>query len=1501
MTRRWIALGLALSLGWASLVPNQLVAKTTTQKDKTRTAKSPSAGAERLLTEKLGGVERYLTHISTDKPIYRSGEKVYVRGVVLNAANHKPVPDGLEAAVTVQIKGPKGDILSTSSTRCKDSTWGYSWDVPSGQAGGEYLAYVTYPWDGLPPAERKFDVRSFRAPRLNSQITFVRDGYGPGENVTATLDVKRAEGGVPQGADVTVIAIVDGIEIKGESTKVDEKGLTTVSFDLPRSIPRGEGTLSLSIADGGVVETASKTIPILLQTVDMQMYPEGGDLIAGFKNRVYLQAHQPNGKPADLTGNLMWKKDSQSGIVTDFRTEHEGRGRFEFTPEGDKEYFLSISQPAGIKTTYPLPDFKFKGAVIKSTSDVFRKGRPVSVQVGCTDKTFRVTLSKREVEVATDVVVTKNPSGKHGRELQSVSFDVPPYVDGVLTATVWDENNIPLAERLVFREPAKAINISISTDKESFVPGESAKVKVKTTTEDGQPVSSVVGLTVTDDTVLELVEKREKAPHLPVMVFLEPEVQDLADANVYLDESNAKAPMMTDLLLGTQGWRRFAFVDVDNFIDQNGDAAKRVVALNQKPVQIFGPGTRRGSFLDPYSHIMPPGKGSRSQGQQTATYIMSPLGHEQGPGELTYDQAMSELIKTRSHSRSAAKWGERRSVGTMARENGKQAERRSISFAKLRGTADQKSDVSGFPEEIGRVEGPRDSNLFQVEPTVLDERHYTSGRAERHQKTSPTLPEGAPIPDGRGDGQLAQLSSVDRYTFFPSNTARPQTVLVREFAHRTREGRQPSDRIDFAETLYWNAGVKTDAKTGEATVDFALNDSVTTFRVFADAFAGSGAVGTANKGIESVQPFYAEAKTPLEVTAGDKILLPISCINGTKGAFPDINLNVELEGDSKLSALQKENGAIGAGGRARWIQPIEVGVGNDVKNLIVTANAGQFADKVVRKISIKPQGFPAELAFGGVLEPGKTAVHKITIQNFAPGSVSSNTAVYPTPLANMTEALERMIQDPSGCFEQTSSTSYPLTMAQQYFVSHTSVNPKLVATSREKLEDGYKKLVSFWCPDRGYEWFGENPGHEALTAFGLLHFSDMEKVREVDQKMVATTRAWLLKQRDGQGGFTRKRRSLHSWIEDKDCSNAYITWALLECGQPAADLQPELASLKTVANASKNNYVVALAANAMYLSGDKSEAKKLMERLASKQKADGSVDEITSSIVGSGGDSLVVEGTSLAALAWLREPAYAANVEKSIKFLADSCKAGRYGSTQATVLALRAIVGYDKQNAHPKKPGKIFEYVDGKLIGDVNFGVRSQGALKLPDLGTALTPGEHKIELRMEGGSPMPYSIAATYNALTPVSAKDCKLDIEVKMATDKVVEGNATEANVTVTNRTSEAIPSPIAIVGLPGGLEVRHDQLKELKKKGTIDNYEVRGREVVLYWRTLDKNSKVEVPLSLIAAIPGTYTGPASRTYLYYTDENKKWVDGLKIEIAASEVARQRASSNLNENVMH
>ncbi|MBX9694922.1 MAG: hypothetical protein K2Z81_21235, partial [Cyanobacteria bacterium] len=203
--------------------------------------------AKEETTQALGGPERYQTYISTDKPMYRSGEKVYVRGVLLNASNHKPLSKNQSANATVEIKGPKGDVVAGGNAQAQDSVWSFAWEVPEGQAGGEYVIRATYPWEGHAPSDRKFDIRAYRAPRLKTQITFLRDGYGPGDKVSATLDVKRAEGGVPEGAKVSVIARVDGVEVKGADSKVDATGLCSVSFNLPVEIPRGEGTLALVI------------------------------------------------------------------------------------------------------------------------------------------------------------------------------------------------------------------------------------------------------------------------------------------------------------------------------------------------------------------------------------------------------------------------------------------------------------------------------------------------------------------------------------------------------------------------------------------------------------------------------------------------------------------------------------------------------------------------------------------------------------------------------------------------------------------------------------------------------------------------------------------------------------------------------------------------------------------------------------------------------------------------------------------------------------------------------------------------------------------------------------------------------------------------------------------------------------------------------------------------------------------------------------------------------
>src|SRR5438046_9185680 len=90
--------------------------------------------------------------------------------------------------LSFEIKGPKGDTVASGASAIIDSVAGFSWDIPPTQAGGEYTVRISHPGaDGR--AERKFDIRAYRAPRLKRQLLFVRHGYGPADMIPANLHV----------------------------------------------------------------------------------------------------------------------------------------------------------------------------------------------------------------------------------------------------------------------------------------------------------------------------------------------------------------------------------------------------------------------------------------------------------------------------------------------------------------------------------------------------------------------------------------------------------------------------------------------------------------------------------------------------------------------------------------------------------------------------------------------------------------------------------------------------------------------------------------------------------------------------------------------------------------------------------------------------------------------------------------------------------------------------------------------------------------------------------------------------------------------------------------------------------------------------------------------------------------------------------------------------------------------------------------------------------------
>ena len=90
---------------------------------------SPAAAP---IAQRLGGADRYLTFVSTDKPIYRPGEKLYVRAAALHAIKHSPLADA--QVQLVEVTGPKGDTVASGYVNPQDGVAGFSWDIPAGTA-----------------------------------------------------------------------------------------------------------------------------------------------------------------------------------------------------------------------------------------------------------------------------------------------------------------------------------------------------------------------------------------------------------------------------------------------------------------------------------------------------------------------------------------------------------------------------------------------------------------------------------------------------------------------------------------------------------------------------------------------------------------------------------------------------------------------------------------------------------------------------------------------------------------------------------------------------------------------------------------------------------------------------------------------------------------------------------------------------------------------------------------------------------------------------------------------------------------------------------------------------------------------------------------------------------------------------------------------------------------------------------------------------------------------
>ena len=608
--------------------------------------------------------------------------------------------------------------------------------------------------------------------------------------------------------------------------------------------------------------------------------------------------------------------------------------------------------------------------------------------------------------------------------------------------------------------------------------------------------------------------------------------------------------------------------------------------------------------------------------------------------------------------------------------------------------------------------------------------------------------------------------------------------------------------------------------------------------------------------------------------------------NGTAKTF---DTKVNYWSDYLIATDTDATTPLPASGGSRVVASVKP-VGPGKSRVRVSAAGDGHTDAVERSVTVVPDGFPVAGSANTELK-GTAKTTLVVPENLIPGTLKVQLQVFTNSFADIESGLDGLLREPHGCFEQTSSSNYPNVLALQYLKDADLRDGKFADRARGLLDRGYGRLGGFEVRKpagdgrEGFEWFGASPAHECLTAYGLVQFADMARVFPVEPQLVERTLKFLLGRRDGKGGFTRPANA-HSFGDVPDAvANAYLTWAIATA-DPKADLAVEKKAVAEEALASGDPYRLALAANA-------APTPDLLLALAGKQKPDGSVPGAETSITRSRGNDLIVETTALAALAWVnaKSPDTASNLGHAMNFLVKSRQpGGTFGGTQATVLALKAIVAFNQANRREAEAGEIVVRVDGHEAGRLAF--KSDDlkptVLAFENAEKLFPPGPHEITLDTAARQSYPVSVTSSAYSRKLTTAANAPLKLTTTLAEKDVAEGSAVRLNVRLQNLDAKDTGMAVAVVGLPAGLKLPPDfkQLKDLtakplKGEAAVSYWEQNGRELVLYWRGLGPKQVVDLSLDLIADIPGEFHGPASRAYLYYQAEAKHWFDPLTITI--------------------
>ncbi len=1385
--------------------------------------------------------------LTSDKPIYQPGQLIHVRALALTSPSNAPVQ---KQAVVFEVEDGKGNkVYKKSFMTDAYGIASTSFRLASVVNEGTYKLRALL---GTVTGEKTVDVSHYALPKFAVTINADKPFYAPAEHVHGSIDSRYFFGKNVAGGKVLVEALTLDV---GQTVFQQVMGVTDanghMSFDitLPSALAGiplqgGNALVSLRVT---VTDTAGqevkkeKALTVAPDAVSITLIPEATQLVPGVENRLHLFVTDPLGAPVAAAK----AKVSGSLPAQTVQTDAYGHVELHWTPGGTSAHVdVALTTVDGTAVSKSFDFTSQTGGehvLVRTDKSVYRLGETVKVQVLASNGETRVYVDWLNEGQAVDM---RTLDVQKGVASFNMPLDASLIGDNRIEAYVVDaDGNTVRAGRSIVVERAGALSVSLSTDKAKYKPGEAAKLTFTVNDEQGKPAVAALGVQIVDEAVFGLIDAQ---PGLLRTFF---ELEDAFATPQY----EIAAPIVSfDKLL----FEDVVATDAKKAQAAQTQAEASLAALTGNQMMGISAGSWQATIDATHTKLMP----ALTVEHGALIALLKPVVSAQAQVLLQQGCDVSQYYCAAINMPVGS------ALAAQIKNN--------VQFFDFWGNAyDDQSD--GNSAAVFVSAGPDEK------PATADDEKITIGFSDF----------GAAMWGGGSGGGFADagaaclacqgapgVGNAAGAAFGAAGTGGPVAATSDPTgSHATTTDSNPRVRSDFPETLYVNPSLITGAD-GTATVSLDMADSITSWRVSALANAQGGKLGGGQSGVTVFQDFFADVNFPAELTRGDEVDFPIVVYNYLKVAQ-----SVQLTVDSApwFTALGSVNTQLDlAAGEVKSVNiPVRVDqVGT--QTLTVHAIGTKASDAVARSVRVVPDGMAMPVAQSGALGAGNATLSASFPGNAVPGSGQLYLDVFPAYLSQAVQGLDSLLQVPSGCFEQTTSTTWPNVLVARYMEQTKQVTPAIQLKAESLISAGYQRLLTFEHTGGGFSWFGmqDSAPYLSVTAFGLMEFADMAQVQEVDSAMRTRTRQWLITQQKADGSWPGDMTESFSFQSSVARNTAFVVWALAQDGDTGPELQRGLDYVKAHLTASDDAYTLALAANAYAAAAPSDpETSRLLAQLDAAKQASGSKFSWDSGSSETnfycGGNDAAVATTALVAHAMITAGGYAGTVKGALDFITGSKDPnGNFGSTQATIWSLKTLL-LAALHGTEGAVGTLDVKLDGQVFASVDLSKAQSDVMTRVDMSALAAAGAHSVDLSFAGTGKVGYNLVSTYNipwAQVPVPATG-PLSIAIAYDRASLLVNETVTAKVSVNNLTATVQNMVLVTLGVPPGFEVLTDDLASYLANAQLSHFELTGKQLTLYLTALAANAKQDFQYRLRATMPVKAADGGAEVHLYYQPDQK------------------------------